>query len=194
MDLIKTGRLISELRHEKGLTQKEVADTLGICPKTVSKWETGKGFPDVPLISKLSEILDVDISKLLQGELPQRKTEVGNMKRIKFHVCEKCGNILTSMGNCDISCCGRKLEVLKPVIPDDYHKLNIDEIETENYITFAHPMSKKHYISFVAYVRFDRVLLVKLYPEQDGELRIPKMRKGSLFYYCTNHGLFEQKI
>lgn len=194
MDLTKTGGLISALRHEKGMTQKAVADALGICSKTVSKWERGKGFPDVGLISRLSEVLGIDAEKLIQGELPNAKTEAGNMRRLKFYVCEKCGNVLTSMGSCEISCCGRRLEALQPKTPDEEHTLNIDEIETEDYITFSHPMTKEHYISFGAYVRFDRVLMVKLYPEQDGEFRIPKMRKGKLYYYCTEHGLFEHKV
>ena len=71
--------------------------------------------------------------------------------------------------------------------------LNAETIEDEYYITFSHPMTKEHYISFVAYVRFDRVLTVKLYPEQDGELRFPVMRGGKMYYYCNNHGLFEVK-
>jgi len=71
MDLSKTGSLISALRLEKGLTQKALAESLGICAKTVSKWETGHGFPDVSLISELSEIFQVDISKLLEGEMPK---------------------------------------------------------------------------------------------------------------------------
>ena len=109
MDLSRTGKLIAGLRHEKGLTQKEVAKRLGICAKTVSKWETGHGFPDVSLLSGLSQIFEVDISKLLDGKLPEIKPEVGNVKRTKFYVCEKCGNILTSIGDAEIACCGRKL-------------------------------------------------------------------------------------
>ena len=193
MDLTKTGRLITELRKEKGFTQKEVADKLGICAKTVSKWETGHGFPDVSLISKLSDIFGVDISKLLEGEMPKIKPEVGNVKRTKFYVCERCGNILTSLGNAEIICCGRKLSPLSPQAPDEEHKLNIEKIEDEYYITFSHPMTKEHYISFVSYVRFDRVLSVKLYPEQDGELRIPQMHGGKIYYYCNIHGLYEIK-
>lgn len=193
MDLSKTGKLISELRKEKCLTQKDVAESLGISPKTVSKWETGHGFPDVSLIAELSKLFQVDISKLLQGEMPKIKPEVGNVKRTKFYVCEKCGNILTSVGNADIVCCGRKLSLLSAKIPDEAHALNIEKIEDEYYITFSHQMTKEHYISFVSYVRFDRVLTVKLYPEQDGELRIPQMRGGKIYYYCNNHGLFEVK-
>lgn len=193
MDLSKTGKLIADLRKEKGFTQKEVADKLNICAKTVSKWETGRGFPDVSLIAELSKLFQVDISKLLQGEMPKIKPEVGNVKRTKFYVCEKCGNILTSVGNADIVCCGRKLSPLSAQSPDEKHMLNIEKIEDEYYITFPHPMTKEHFISFVSYIRFDRVLTVKLYPEQNGELRIPQMRGGKIYYYCNNHGLFEVK-
>ena len=115
------------------------------------------------------------------------------MKRTKFYVCEKCGNILTSIGNAEIVCCGRKLSPFSPRVPDEAHKLNIGKIEDEYYITFSHPMTKEHYISFVSYVRFDRVLTVKLYPEQDGELRIPQMHGGKIYYYCNIHGLYEIK-
>lgn len=194
MDLSKTGKLIAELRREKGFTQRVVAEKLGICAKTVSKWETGHGFPDVSLITRLSEVFDVDISKLLAGEMPKIRPEVGNVKRTKFYVCEKCGNLLTGMGNAEVLCCGRKLSPLLAQVADEAHTLNIEKIEDDYYITFAHPMTKEHYISFVAYVRFDRVLIVKLYPEQDGELRFPQMRGGKMYYYCNEHGLFEIKI
>ena len=193
MDLIKTGKLIADLRHEKGFTQKNIAEKLGICAKTVSKWETGRGFPDISLISKLSEIFQVDISKLLHGEMPEAKREACNVKRTKFYVCEKCGNIVTSMANSEIICCGRKLSPLPANTPDDAHKLNIEIIEDDFYITFPHPMTKEHYISFVSYVRFDRVLTIKLYPEQSSELRFPQMRGGKMYFYCNSHGLFEYK-
>ena len=97
MDLSKTGKLISELRREKGFTQKQVAESLGICAKTISKWETGHGFPDVSLITKLSNLFQVDISKLLDGEMPEVLQETGNVKRTKFYVCEKGGNLLTTL-------------------------------------------------------------------------------------------------
>ncbi len=194
MNLSKTGKLISQLRHEAGLTQKEVATKLGVCAKTISKWETGNGFPDISLISGLSEIFRVDVCKLINGELPKTKSEGGNMKKTKFYVCEKCGNILTAIGDADIVCCGRSLLPLNATECDENHKLNFEDVEDEYYITFPHPMTKEHYISFISYVRFDRVLTIKLYPEQGGEVRMPKMRGGKLYYYCNNHGLFELKI
>lgn len=194
MDLIKTGKLIKKLRQEKGLTQKNIAEELGICAKTVSKWETGRGFPDVSLLSELSKIFQVDILKLLEGDLPKTKQEAGNVKKTKFYVCKECGNFLSSVGNAEIICCGRKLLPLSSTEKDESHNITIEETEDEYYITFTHPMTKEHYISFFSYVRFDRVLTVRLYPEQNGELRFPQMRGGKLYYYCNTHGLFEMKI
>lgn len=194
MDLSKTGKMIAELRREKGLTQKAVAEKLGICAKTVSKWETGHGFPDVSLICELSKVFQVDISKLLEGEMPKNRPEGGNVKRTKFYVCKSCGNLLTSVGDAEIICCGRKISALSAKKPDKEHEINIEKIEDDYYLRFSHPMIKQHYISFVSYVRFDRVLTIRLYPEQDAELRFPQMRGGKLYYYCNTHGFFEFKI
>ena len=93
MDLQKTGKLIAELRHEKGMTQQALADKLGISAKAVSKWETGHGFPDISLISELSGIFGVDVSKIICGEMPKVRSEGNNVKKTTFFVCEKCGNI-----------------------------------------------------------------------------------------------------
>ena len=193
MDLLKTGKLIADLRREQGLTQREVADVLGICAKTVSKWETGRGFPDMTLISELSELFQVDISKLIEGEMPQKNCLAGNVKRTKFYVCDICGNIITSLGNSDVICCGRKVVPLKSKRCDSDHELHIELVEGDYYITFSHPMTKEHYISFLTYVRYDRVITVKLYPEQEGEVRFPQLRGGTILYYCNIHGLFEFK-
>lgn len=196
MNLSKTGNLIAALRREQGFTQKQVAEKLGISPKTVSKWERGQGFPDVSCLSTLSEIFHVDVKKLLEGEMPKRKAEAANVKKTGFYVCDICGNLMTDMGgtmNTEIFCCGRKLSPLSPKVPDNFHQLQFGMVEDEYYITFSHPMQKDHYISFVSYVRFDRVLTVKLYPEQDGALGFPIMRGGKFYYYCNEHGLFELK-
>ena len=88
-------------------------------------------------------------------------------------------------------CCGRKLLPLKAKESDEAHKINIEKIEDDFYITFSHPMTKEHYISFISYVRCDKVFTVKLYPEQSGELRFPQMYGGKMYYYCNKHGLFE---
>ncbi|MCT4604939.1 MAG: helix-turn-helix domain-containing protein [Marinisporobacter sp.] len=193
MDCIKAGKLILSLRKEKNMTQKEIAEALNISDKTISKWERGLGCPDISLINELSNILGVNVEKLLIGDLSPNSKDTGNLKHIKFYVCSNCGDIIYSTGRPDISCCGRKLVPLAYKEHDKEHKITIDEIENDYYITIDHEMTKNHYISFVAYVSFDQVLLVKLYPEQNAEVRIPKQKKGKIYVYCSKHGLWRKE-
>ena len=193
MDLIKNGKLLCDLRKAKGMTQKQLADILGIVPKTVSKWETGRGFPDISTLSALSEILGVSEKTLLSGSLTQNAKEVGNMKRIKFFVCPHCGSFMQTSGNGQVICCGKPVDALTAKQPDDEHSATVSQVETDYYVEFNHPMTKDHFISFVAYVCFDRVLTVRLYPEQDSYVRFPKTHRGKLYYYCNKHGLYEHK-
>ena len=194
MDLAKNGKLLCDLRKAKGMTQKQVAEMLGVLPKTVSKWETGHGFPDVSTVSALADILGVNEKTILSGNLNTNPEEAVNMKRTKFYVCPDCGSFMQGTGNSEVICCGKPLSALKATIADDAHKISVSEIEDDYYIEFNHEMTKEHYISFVAYVRFDRVLTLKLYPEQNGEVRFPQMRGGKLYFFCNSHGLFEFKI
>lgn len=194
MDLIKNGKLLCDLRKAKGMTQKQVADRLGILPKTVSKWETGRGFPDVSTLSALADILGVSERVLLYGNLIQNTKEIGNIKKTKFYVCPYCGSIVHSAGKCEIICCGKPVESLIAKPADDEHSIAISEIENDFYIEFNHDMTKEHFISFVAYVGFDRVLFVRLYPEQASSVRFSKMRGGKLYFHCSKHGLFERKL
>jgi len=189
VDCSKIGKLILSMRKEKNLTQKEVADSMNISDKTISKWERGLGCPDISLLNDLARIFGVNIEKILLGDLEPNDVEGGNMKRIKFYACPNCKNIVSNTGDADISCCGRKLEPLVAKTEDNEHKVRIDEIENDYYITFSHEMNKSHYISFVAYVVFDRVLIIRLYPEQSAEVRFPKMYRGKLYFYCIKHGL-----
>jgi len=190
MDCSKVGKLILGLRKEKDMTQKQLADAMNISDKTISKWERGLGCPDVSLLRGLSEVLNVDIEKILLGDLEPNNADGGNMKKIKFYMCPNCGNTLTSTGESDVSCCGRKLMPLIPKPADEIHKLTVEEIENDFYITFTHEMSKKHYINFIAYVAYDRVLFIKLYPEQGSEVRFPKMYGGKIYMCCNQHGLW----
>ena len=191
MDLNKNGKLLCGLKKSKGMTQKEVANKLGVVPKTVSKWETGHGFPDVSTVSALAEILGVSEKTILSGEISQNLEDSGNMKRTKFYVCPNCGGFMQGIGGSQIVCCGKQIEPLKANSVDDEHIIHISEIEDDYFIEFNHEMIKEHYISFVSYVWFDRALIVKLYPEQNAEVRFPKMRGGKLYFYCSRHGLFE---
>lgn len=194
MDCSKVGKLIFSLRKEKNMTQKELADAMNISDRTISKWERGLGCPDVSLLHELSNILKVNIEKILSGDLDPNDVDGGNMKRVKFYVCPNCGNILFSTGEAEISCCGRKLSSLSVKSKDDDHAMVVEKVEDEYYVTINHEMSKSHYISFVAYVVCDRVLLIKLYPEQSVELRLPQMYGNTLYAYCNQYGLWEEKI
>lgn len=191
MDYGKVGQLIYKLRKEKGMTQKQLADLLNISDKTVSKWERGMGCPDVTLLGMLSGILGVEIEKILAGELNPNDKDNGNMKRIKFYACTSCGNVMTSSGEASLSCCGRIIEPLQAQQASSEHQVTVEADGEEYFITLEHDMRKEHYISFAALVTADRVLLIKLYPEQYAQFSMPKMRHSSALYvYCTQHGLF----
>ncbi|MFR6186637.1 MAG: helix-turn-helix domain-containing protein [Lawsonibacter sp.] len=67
MDNIRTGALIRRLRRELGLTQLQLAGRLGVSDKAVSKWERGLGSPEVSTLPRLSQVLGVDLARMLQG-------------------------------------------------------------------------------------------------------------------------------
>lgn len=190
VDNSKVGKLILRLRREKSLTQAQLAEKMNISDKAISKWERGMGCPDVSLLRELSEHLGVNIEKILLGELEQNSVDSGNIKKIKFFVCPTCGNIMTATGEAELSCCGRKLEPLTAKKAADPHTAQIEDVEDDYYITFCHEMTKQHFIRFVAYVKSDRMTFVRLYPEQMPEARTRAMRGGTLYFYCSKHGLF----
>ena len=194
MDCKKIGKLILELRKDKNMTQKQLADLMNISDKTISKWERGLGCPDISLLPDLAQILGVNVDKILEGEINSNELVGGNMNKIKFYVCPQCNNLVTSTGEIDISCCGKKIEALSASKADDNNKLNIEPVEDELYVTSNHDMKKDHYISFVAYVKGDRVLIVKQYPEWNLQVRFRKQGHGKLYFYCVNHGLYYQII
>jgi len=194
MDCDKVGKLILALRKEKNLTQKELADALNLSDRTISKWERGMGCPDVSLLKELSQILGVNIEKILTGNLNPNDNDGGNMKKIKFYVCPTCGNAMFSTGEADMSCCGRKLTALTAEADNENHIMRVEEIEDDYFITVDHEMSRAHYISFIAFIGYDRVLFIKLYPEQNAEARFPKMHGSKLAAYCSKHGLWERRI
>lgn len=193
MDSSKVSILLKNLRLNCRMTQAQVAERLGVSDKAVSKWERGLGCPDISLLNELASIYGVEVEALLAGTITVNKELGGNMKRIKFYICPVCGNVLTSTAQASVSCCGRRLEALTAKEADDEHRLNLEDSDGEYFITLNHEMTKEHYISFVAYANSDRLLLVKLYPEQSPQLRFPIMHGGRYYFGCTNHGLWTQK-
>ena len=193
MNTYVTGTTIRQLRESRSLTQAELAEKIGISSKTVSKWETGKGLPDITLLQPLAGALGISVIELMNGEQIANRNVSGNMLRSKFYVCPLCGNILHATGNALISCCGITLPPLEADEADSDHAVSIESVEDEHFITLRHPMTKEHYISFVAFVTSDRIQLVKLYPESNAETRLQLRGRGYLYYYCNRHGLFRSK-
>ncbi len=194
MDCQKIGVLICDLRKEKKMTQKQVAELMNISDKTISKWERGLGCPDVSLLPELAAIFGVSVDYLLAGELKINEQLGGNMRRLKFYECPQCGNLMTATGEACLSCCGKTLEALVPQKVEEGHELNIEEIDGELYVTAEHEMTKEHYITFTAFVTGDTILMSKQYPEWQMQFRFQKRKHGKLYFNCKKHGLFYQIV
>lgn len=194
MDLEKTGALIRALRMEQNLTQRQLAEAIGVSDKAISKWERGMGYPDISILPLLSSRLDVDLERLLSGTLDENELVEGNMKKLQFYVCPTCGNLITTTAEAGVTCCGKKLTPLSVQSAKEDQRLSVEVIDQEYFISSDHPMDKGHFISFVAFVTGDTVILRKLYPEWDMQARLPMIGHGMLFWYCTQHGLFRQII
>lgn len=189
-----TGTAIKNLRDAKGITQAELAAQIGISSKTVSKWETAKGFPDISLIEPLAKALGVSVLELMSGDVVTNRNMSANMLRSKFYICPICGNIVHTTGDAVISCCGLTLPALEAEEPDATHCISIENVEDEHFIRVDHGMTKTHYISFLAFVTSDRIQMVKLYPEGNAETRLQLRGRGYLYLYCNKHGLMKQKV
>lgn len=190
MNQYVTGSMIKKLRERQGITQLELAGRLSVSDKTVSKWETGRGYPDITLIEPLAAALGISVMELLSGEDIVNTNRSANMKRLKLHVCPVCGNVIASVGEAVVSCCGISLPVLEPEIPDEGHTAQVERVEDEYYVTVAHEMEREHHISFFAAVQDNSWTLVKLYPEGPAEVRFPIYRTSCVYYFCNHHGLF----
>lgn len=173
------------------MTQLELAEKLHVSDKAVSKWETGKGYPDITLIESLADTLGISVIELLSGNDVINSNRAFNMRKLKFYVCPICGNVITGTGEAVISCCGITLPPLEDETPDEKHILNIEKVEDEYYVTLNHEMSKSHYISFIAAIKDNGFELVKLYPEYNAEARFKISRTRSFYYYCNRHGLYK---
>ena len=194
MDTYITGTTIKNLREKKGITQAQLADVLGVSSKAVSKWETAKGLPDISLIQPLADALSVSVMELMTGNMVLNNNTSSNVLRSKFYVCPICNNIIRTMGDTVISCCGVNLPPLEAEGFDDSHQITIEKVEDEHFVTVNHDMTKQHFISFIAYLTSDRVQFIKLYPEGNAETRLSLRGGGYLYIYCNKHGLMRKKI
>ena len=142
MDNYVTGALIRKLRENRKMTQEELADRIGVSSKAVSKWETGKGFPDIGLIENLAKALDISVIELLSGVDIRNRNRSSDMKKCRFYVCPECGNAIQATGEAVITCCGITLPPLEAENPDPDHTVSLEVVEDEYYVTVDHPMTK----------------------------------------------------
>lgn len=185
-----TGSTIKELREKKKITQAELAERLNVSDKTVSKWETGKGYPDITLLEPISDTFGVSLTELISGNTISNVNVSANMLRSKFYICPVCGNIIHSMGEAVIHCHGIQLAPAEEEHPDESHQIIIERVEDEYYVRIDHEMTKQHYISFAAAVSSDRIQTVKLYPEGNAEARFKINGVRKIYFYCNRDGLF----
>ncbi|MFQ9411109.1 MAG: helix-turn-helix domain-containing protein [Evtepia gabavorous] len=188
-----TGPAIKALRERKGLTQKQLAEQILVSDKAVSKWETGKGLPDLSLLEPLAKALGVSVAELLSGEYRTNANRAGNLLRSQWYVCPVCGNVVYALGQGSFHCCGVALPPAEAEEAEREHAITVEQVEDDYYVTLDHPMSKGHFLSFVAYLTTDRVLLQR--PIRSRRRRFAsRLGPGQILAYCNRHGLFRKKI
>ncbi len=191
MNQYVTGEVIRRLREGKGLTQEELAERIHVGGKAVSKWETGKGFPDVSLLEPLAQALGISVIELFSGDAVQNRNKAANMARSRIYVCPVCGNVILSAGEAVVSCCGITLPPQEAEAPDGEHSAEITVVEDEYFVSVRHPMTREHFISFLCALSDQGIQMVKLYPEGNAEARFKISRVQRLYAYCNRHGLFQ---
>ena len=194
MDHYVTGAAIKALREKQRMTQAELAEKLCVSDKAVSKWETGRGFPDVSLLEPLGKALHVSVPELLCGRAIVNGNRASNILRSRFYVCPVCGNVILARGDAMISCCGIQLPALEAETADEAHAVSVEKVEDEYFVSAEHPMTKDHFLPFIAYMTMDRCEVKALYPEGNVEARFFRRGSGWLYWYCNRHGLFRQKL
>ena len=190
MNQYVTGAVIKELREKYHFTQAELAKKLNVSDKTISKWETAKGYPDISLLEPIAKTFGISITELISGNAVNNVNVSANVMRSKFYVCPICGNSIHSMGEAVIQCHGIILAPCQAEETDENHKIFIERVEDEYYVRIEHDMTKQHYISFIAALSSDKLQMVKLYPEGNPEARVKMNGVKKILFYCNRDGLF----
>lgn len=190
MNQYVTGAVIKELREKNNFTQNELATKLSVSDKTISKWETGKGYPDISLLEPIANVFRISVTELLSGNAIANMNVSANMLRSNFYVCPVCGNIIHSVGGLAISCHGVQLLPEQAEPSDENHMILTERTEDEYYVQIDHDMTKKHYISFVAALSSDGLQIIKLYPEAEAEARLKIRGVKKIYCFCNRDGLF----
>ena len=194
MNTYVTSATIKNLREKRNLTQAELAEKLNVSDKTISKWETAKGYPDISMLEPLADVFGVSVPELLSGNAVQNGNVSANIMRSKFYVCPVCGNSIHSMGEAVIYCHGIPLAPCQAEETDEHHKIFIERVEDDYFVQIEHDMTKQHYISFIAALSADKMQMVKLYPEGNAEARFEMRGVRQILFYCNRDGLFQVKV
>ena len=194
MNQYVTGAVIKELREKNHLTHAELAERLCVSDKTISKWETGKGYPDISLLEPIAKMFGVSITELISGNAISNVNVSANMMRSNFYVCPVCGNIVHSMGEAAIHCHGVLLTPCQVEETDESHMIFVERVEDEYYVRIEHDMTKQHYISFIAALSSDKMQMIKLYPEGEAQARIKINGVRKILFYCNRDGLFSFNV
>ena len=194
MNQYVTGAVIKELREKNKMTQLQLADKLGVSDKTISKWETGKGYPDITLLEPIAEAFRISVTELISGNTIHNENVSANMLRSKFYVCPICGNVIHTMGEAVVQCHGVALLPGEAEPADEHHKISVERIEDEYFVRIDHDMTKEHYISFIAALSSDEVKMIKLYPEGNAEARFKIKGIKKIFFFCNRDGLYSMNI
>ncbi|SHI38368.1 helix-turn-helix domain-containing protein [Pseudobutyrivibrio xylanivorans] len=194
MNQYVTGAVIKELREKNKITQSQLAETLGVSDKAISKWETGKGYPDITLLEPIAEVFRISVTELISGSTVSNVNVSANMLKSLFYVCPVCGNVIHSMGQSVITCHGVTLQPEDADKPDENHKISVERVEDEYFVHIEHEMTKNHYISFIAAVSSDGIQMIKLYPEGNPEVRFKIAGVKKIIFYCNKDGLFQKDL
>lgn len=194
MNQYVTGAIIRTLRERAGMTQAQLAEKLYVSDKTISKWENGKGYPDISLLEPIAGAFGISAAELLAGKTISNANVSANMMRSQFYVCPVCGNVIHTMGEAAISCHGVLLAPAQAEATDEQHKIFIEGVEDEYYVRIEHDMTKSHYISFAAAMSYDRIQMIKLYPEGNAEGRFKINGVKRIYFYCNRDGLFSVDV
>ncbi len=190
MNQYVTGAVIRGLREKNKMTQLQLAQKLGVSDKTVSKWETAKGYPDITLLEPIAKAFRISVTELISGNTIQNANVSANMLRSMFYICPVCGNVIHSMGEAAVCCHGIQLTPLVAEPTDERHMIFTERVEDEYYVRIEHDMTKEHYISFVAAASSDEMKIAKLYPEGSAEARFKISGIRRIFFCCNRDGLF----
>ena len=167
-----------------------MGEKLGVSEKTISKWETKRGMPDIGILKDLSKELQISIDDLLEGRIINNKNKSYNMLKSKFYVCPICGNVIISTGKVSMTCCGINLVPEESETIEGIVKVSRDEIEVD----ILSPMMKDNYVLFIAYVTNDKIDFIKMYPEGESKMIFLKRGHGIIYYYDIRKGLYCEKI